>query len=178
MATVPYQTVKVKLSPKYNLGFCQCIWVKPLCKSIITTKEALSSAIFLFSAQTHFQWECMGRFYASIKIAVLKTLRRLDTTRNFTSSITRASTHSSADPDTVYPEVSILEYVWAAMTTRGRRYCQPELFKNFHFNKLCGHKQCSQCSCSCVETLVILWAKFHVVSSLLSVLKIVILKPA
>ena len=28
--------------------------------------------------------------------------------------------------------------------------------------------QCSQCSCSCVETLVILRAKFHVVTSLLS----------
>ena len=29
-------------------------------------------------------------------------------------------------------------------------------------------KQCSQCWCSCVETLVILWAKFHVVSSLVT----------
>ena len=36
------------------------------------------------------------------------------------------------------------------------------------FSKLCVHKQCSQCSCSCVETLVILQAKFHVVSSLLT----------
>ena len=35
----------------------------------------------------------------------------------------------------------------------------------------CVHKQYSQCSCSCIETLVILQAKFHVVSSLLSVLK-------
>ena len=32
---------KVKLSPKCNLGFvCECIWVKPSGKSIITTKEA------------------------------------------------------------------------------------------------------------------------------------------
>ena len=43
------------------------------------------------------------------------------------------------------------------------------------FSKFSVHKQCSQCSCSCVETLVILRAKFHVVSSLLSVLKIAIL---
>ena len=43
------------------------------------------------------------------------------------------------------------------------------------FSKLCVHKQCSQCSSSCVETLVILRAKFHVVSSLLSVLNIAIL---
>ena len=43
------------------------------------------------------------------------------------------------------------------------------------FSKLCAHKQCSQCSCSCVETLVILRAKLHVVSSLLSVLKIAML---
>ena len=37
-------------------------------------------------------------------------------------------------------------------------------------NSICVHKQCSQCSYSCVETLVILRAKFHVVSSLFSVL--------
>ena len=43
------------------------------------------------------------------------------------------------------------------------------------FSKLCVHKQCSQCTCSCVQTLVILRAKFHVVSILLRVLKIVIL---
>ena len=50
-----------------------------------------------------------------------------------------------------------------------------ELIKNLLFSELYVHKQCSQCSCSCVETLVILRAKFHVVSSLFSVLKIVIL---
>ena len=35
--------VKVKLSPKCNLGFffCECIWAKPSCKSIITMKEAI-----------------------------------------------------------------------------------------------------------------------------------------
>ena len=34
--------VRVKLSPKSNIGFiCECIRVKPSCKSIITTKEAL-----------------------------------------------------------------------------------------------------------------------------------------
>ena len=36
-------------------------------------------------------------------------------------------------------------------------------------------KHCSQSLCSCVETLVILPAKFHVVSSILTVLKIAIL---
>ena len=36
------RNIKVKLSPKCNLGFfCECIWVKPSCKSIITTKEAI-----------------------------------------------------------------------------------------------------------------------------------------
>ena len=43
------------------------------------------------------------------------------------------------------------------------------------FLENCVHKQCSQCLCSCVETLVILWAKFHALWSLLSVLKIIIL---
>ena len=34
--------IKVKLSPKCNLAFIyEYIWIKPLCKSIITTKEAL-----------------------------------------------------------------------------------------------------------------------------------------
>ena len=41
--------------------------------------------------------------------------------------------------------------------------------QNVLFSKLCVHKQCSQCSSSCVETPVILPAKFHVVLSLLSV---------
>ena len=84
---------KVKLSPKCNLGcffcfFCECPRVKPSCKSIITMKEALLRlTIFSFSAQTRFQWECYGHFYASIKIAILKTLRR--TTWNFAHSIAR-----------------------------------------------------------------------------------------
>ena len=51
-----FYILKAKLSPKCNLGFfCECIWVKPSCKSIITTKEALlRSTVFSFSAQTHF----------------------------------------------------------------------------------------------------------------------------
>ena len=58
--------------------FCECKWVKPLCKGIITKEEAhLRFTPFLFSGQTHFQWECYGHFYASIKIAIFKTLRRL-----------------------------------------------------------------------------------------------------
>ena len=74
------------------LFFCECIRVKPLCKSIIMTKVALLRfTIFSFSGQTHFQWECYGHFYDSI--AIFKTLRRLDTTWNFARSITRVSTH-------------------------------------------------------------------------------------
>ena len=37
-----FTVFKVKPSPKCNLGFfCECIWVKPLDKSIVMTKEAL-----------------------------------------------------------------------------------------------------------------------------------------
>ena len=60
---IPFQ---VKLLPKCNLGlffffffFCECIRAKPLCKSIVTMKEALLGFFVLsFSAQTHFQREC------------------------------------------------------------------------------------------------------------------------
>ena len=54
------------------------------------------------------------------------------------------------------------------MAAHQRCYCKHELSKNLLFSKLCVHKQCSQCLCSCVETLVMLRAKFHVVLSLLS----------
>ena len=50
-----------------------------------------------------------------------------------------------------------------------------EQFKNLLFSKLYVQKQCSQCSCSCVETLVRIRAKFHVVPSLFSVLSILML---
>ena len=88
--------LKVKLSPKRNLGFfCECIWVKPSCKSMITMKEAfLRFTVFLFSGQTHFQWECYGHFYDSIKISIFKTVRRLDTTWIFAHSITRLSLYT------------------------------------------------------------------------------------
>ena len=74
--------LKAKISPKCNLGFfCECICVKPSCESIITTKEALLRfTVFSFLGPTHFQWQCYGHFYDSIKISVFKTLRRLDTT--------------------------------------------------------------------------------------------------
>ena len=62
--------LKVKLLPKCNLGFFLWMWVKPSCKSIIMTKEALSRFATIF-----------------------KTLRRLDTTWNFACGITRVSTH-------------------------------------------------------------------------------------
>ena len=72
-------------------------------KSIISTKEPLlRSTVFSFSAQTHFQWECTGHFYASIKIAISKTLRRLETTWNFARSTTRVSTHSSTEPPQIH----------------------------------------------------------------------------
>ena len=82
-------------SQKCNLCFfCECIWVKPSCKSMITTIEALLRfTIFSFSGQTHFQWECLGQLSDSIKIAIFETLRRLDTTWKFARSITRVSTH-------------------------------------------------------------------------------------
>ena len=86
---------RVKLSPKCNLGcFCDGIWVKPSCKNTITTRQALLRfTVFLFSGQTHFQWECYRYFSDSIKISIVKTLRRLDTTWNFARSIIRVSTH-------------------------------------------------------------------------------------
>ena len=56
----------------------------------------------------------------------------------------------------------------AMIAVRRRSSSYAELFKNLLFSKLCIHKQCSQCSCSCVETLMILRAKLPVVSSLLS----------
>ena len=65
--------------------FCECIWFKSSCKSIITMKEAL----LRFTVIT----KCYGHFYTSIKISIFKTLRRLDTTWNFARSITRVSTH-------------------------------------------------------------------------------------
>ena len=55
------------------------------------------------------------------------------------------------------------------------RLAEQAKVKNFLYSKLCAHKQCSQCSCSCVEILVILQAKFHVVLSLLTVLRILML---
>ena len=43
MSNQYWTCLKVKLSPKCNLGFffCECEWVKPLHKSTITTEEAL-----------------------------------------------------------------------------------------------------------------------------------------
>ena len=106
---------KVKLSPKCNLGcffffFCECPRVKPSCKSIITMKEALLRlTIFSFSAQTRFQWECYGHFYASIKIAILKTLRR--TIWNFAHSIARVKRNeNTVDLESAYFIVIMLSH--------------------------------------------------------------------
>ena len=79
---------------KSNQGFIyDWIWVKPLCKSIIAMKEALLRfTIVLFSGKLIFNG-VRGHWYNSIKIAILKTLRGLDTAWNFARSITRVSTH-------------------------------------------------------------------------------------
>ena len=77
---------------KSNRGFiCDWIWVKSLCKCIITTKAALLRfTVVSFSGKPFFSGV---HFYDSIKISFFKTLRRLDTTWNFARSITRVSTH-------------------------------------------------------------------------------------
>ena len=85
--------------------FCECIWVKPVCKSIIMRKKALLRFnTFSFSDLTHFQWECYGH-YASIKIAIFKTVRMLDTIWNFARGITRVSTHRSTEQHTLYTKM-------------------------------------------------------------------------
>ena len=88
------RSFKVKLSPKSNQGFiCEWISVKPWCKSIITTKEALLRiTVVSFSGKLNFSG-VRGHWYASIKITIFKTLRRLNTTWNFVRGITRVSTH-------------------------------------------------------------------------------------
>ena len=82
----------MKLSPKSNQGFiCDWIWVKPSCKSIITTKEALLRfTVVSFLGKLIFNG-VQGHFYASIKITIFKTLRRLNTTWNCARSIARVS---------------------------------------------------------------------------------------
>ena len=74
--------LKVKLSPKSNQSFiCDRIWVKPSHKCKITTKEALyfyRFTVVSFSGKLIFNG-VQGQSYTSIKIAIFKTLRRLDT---------------------------------------------------------------------------------------------------
>ena len=66
------QLVKVKLSPKCNLGFyCECIWVKPSCKSIITKRGT-------------FRIYCIFVFWVNLIFSA---------TWNTDCSITRVSTH-------------------------------------------------------------------------------------
>ena len=68
--------------------FCECVRVKPSCKSIVTTKEALLRfTIVSFSGKFIFNG-VLGHSYTGIKIAIFETLRRLDTTWNFAHSIT------------------------------------------------------------------------------------------
>ena len=93
------------MQPRLFLFICE--GVKPVCKSIITTKEVFwRLTVFSLLDQTHFQWECMGHLYSITKITIFKTLRRLDTTWNFAHNITRVSTHEHEhwEPFFVYTE--------------------------------------------------------------------------
>ena len=74
---------KVKLWPKCNQGFfCECTQVKPLYKSIITTKEALLrfTVSLFFWVKLNFNGSATGTLYVSIRITIFKTLRRFNTT--------------------------------------------------------------------------------------------------
>ena len=64
--------LKVKLSPKSNPGFiCECIGVKPSCKSIITMKEALYQS-FVFGLANFQVFECRGTLMLASKSLFLK----------------------------------------------------------------------------------------------------------
>ena len=66
-------TVKVKLSPKCNVGFlCECIWVKTLCKSIFKMKEALLHFHFWF--KLIFNWSVWGKLAIASKLLFSKHL--------------------------------------------------------------------------------------------------------
>ena len=90
-------SLKVKVSPKSNRGFiCNWIGVKPLCKSIITMKEALLRfTMFAFSGTLILNGSARGIDTMASKSLFL-TQRRLDTTWNFACSITRVSSHEHA----------------------------------------------------------------------------------
>ena len=120
------------------------IEVKLLCKSIITTKEALLRfTVVSFLGKLIFNG-VQGHFYTGIKTAIFKTLTQK-------VSIPECDLAGTLEERSTF---TLLPVRW--------------LSKNFLFSKLCVHKPCSQCSCSCVETLVIRQAKFHIVSSILS----------
>ena len=54
-------------------AFCECIWVKPSCKSIIMMKEELLRfTAFSFSGQTHFSGSATGTFTIASKSVFLK----------------------------------------------------------------------------------------------------------
>ena len=77
----------------WNLGFFVNVHESNLHVKAWVRRKTHRFTIFSFSAQTHFKWECMGQISDSIKITIVKTLRRLDTTWNFACSITGVSTH-------------------------------------------------------------------------------------
>ena len=81
------QMIAANLNQKSDLNLHEQVCYTAACEAL------LRFTVFSFSAQTYFQWECMGHFYDSIKISIFITLRRLDSTWNFAGSITRVSAH-------------------------------------------------------------------------------------
>ena len=71
--SVSYSKTLAKMQSRF---FCECIWVKPSCKCRIIRKRHFL-LYFRFSVKLIFSGSAAGTF-------MIKTLRRLDTTWNFT----------------------------------------------------------------------------------------------
>uniref|UniRef100_A0A671YJF1 Complement C3-like n=1 Tax=Sparus aurata TaxID=8175 RepID=A0A671YJF1_SPAAU len=89
------EEITFRIHQKFDVGVLQPAAVSVYeyyDRDIITTKEALLRfTVVSFLGKLIFNG-VQGHFYASIKISIFKTLRMLDTTRNFAHSITRVST--------------------------------------------------------------------------------------
>ena len=74
---------------------CECIWVKPLCKSIITTKKGTFKIYrsFVFG-QANFQWSATGTLTLTSKSLFLKTGRLEEW---FTITLLPVRSHSGID---------------------------------------------------------------------------------
>ena len=145
---------------KSNQGFiCDWISLKLLYKSTIIMKEALLRfTVISFSGKLIFSG-VQGHFYARIKIAIFKTLRH---------NMKLYSYYHQG----LYTWTQALRtlFVYAEFTKK-KVFGNSPLELDLRRVTIMADKKCR----SCVGTLVILRAKFHAVSSLLSVLKIVIL---